>query len=204
LNKANDFNSAIDLCNLWLTMEPLILASGSPRRAEILNAVGWPFEAITAGIDETLLPGELPIDYVQRLAREKVEAVAKTLESGLILGADTTVVVDEHLLGQPTDDNDAGRMLRLLSGKWHEVLTGVALQRIGGQTKVDYERTRVRFADMSDAEISWYVASGEPNGKAGAYGIQGKAALFIEQIEGDYLNIVGLPIRLVYEMRSQI
>ncbi len=185
-------------------MEPLILASSSPRRAEILNAVGWPFEAITAGIDETLLPGELPLDYVQRLAREKAEAVAKTLESGLILGADTTVVVDEHLLGQPTDDNDAGRMLRLLSGKWHEVLTSVALVRIGGQTKVDYERTRVRFAEMSAAEIDWYVASGEPKGKAGAYGIQGKAALFIEQIEGDYLNIVGLPIRLVYEMSDML
>ena len=198
------FNSVIDPCNLWLTMEPLILASGSPRRAEILNAVGWPFEAITAGIDEALLPGELPIEYVQRLAREKAEAVAKTLESGLILGADTTVVVDEHLLGQPTDDNDSGRMLRLLSGKWHEVLTGVALLRIGGQTKVDYERTRVRFAEMSDAEIDWYVASGEPNGKAGAYGIQGRAALFIEQIEGDYLNIVGLPIRLVYQMSDML
>jgi len=185
-------------------MEPLILASSSPRRAEILNAVGWPFEAITAGIDETLLPGERPLDYVQRLAREKAEAVAKSLESGLILGADTTVVVDDHLLGQPTDDNDAVRMLRLLSGKWHEVLTGVALVRIGGETKVDCERTRVRFAEMSDVEIDCYVSSGEPKGKAGAYGIQGKAALFIEQIEGDYLNIVGLPIRLVYEMRSQI
>ena len=185
-------------------MEPIILASSSPRRAEILNAVGWPFEAITAGIDETLLPGELPLDYVQRLAREKAEAVAKSLESGLILGADTTVVVDEHLLGQPTDDNDAVRMLRLLSGKWHEVLTGVALVRIGGETKVDCERTRVRFAEMSDVEIDWYVASGEPKGKAGAYGIQGKAALFIEQIEGDYLNIVGLPIRLVYEMSDML
>ena len=185
-------------------MEPLILASGSPRRAEILNAVGWQFEAITAGIDETRRPHEQPVDYVQRLAREKADAVGAKLERGLVLGADTTVVVDEHLLGQPTDDDDARRMLRLLSGKWHDVLTGVALVRIGGDTKVDYERTRVRFAEMSEAEIDWYVASGEPKGKAGAYGIQGKAALFIEQIEGDYLNIVGLPIRLVYEMRSQI
>jgi septum formation protein len=185
-------------------MEPLILASSSPRRAEILQAVGWPFQAITAGIDETRRVDELPVDYVQRLAREKAEAVATTLESGLVLGADTTVVVDGHLLGQPVDDDDARRMLRLLSGKWHEVLTGVALIRIGGQTRVNYERTRVRFAEISDDEMSWYVASGEPKGKAGAYGIQGKAALFIEEIEGDYLNIVGLPIRLVYEMSDML
>jgi septum formation protein len=184
--------------------EKLILASGSPRRKEILTSVGWPFEAVTAGIDETRKHGETPLDYVQRLAREKAEAVAATLERGLVLGADTTVVVDEHLLGQPVDDDDARRMLSLLSGKWHEVLTGVALIRIGGPAKVSYERTRVRFAEMSQAEIEWYVESGEPKGKAGGYAIQGKAALFIEEIEGDYLNIVGLPIRLVYEMSDEL
>ncbi len=185
-------------------LEKLILASGSPRRREILSSVGWPFEAITAGIDETQKPGETPLDYVQRLAREKGEAVAAKLESGLVLGADTTVVVDEHLLGQPVDDDDARRMLSLLSGKWHEVLTGVALVRIGGPTKVAYERTRVRFAEMSREEIDWYVGCGEPKGKAGAYAIQGKAALFVEEIEGDYLNIVGLPLRLVYEMSDML
>src|SRR6185295_12757997 len=110
-----------------LSKHPLILASSSPRRAEILNAVGWPFEAITAGIDETQRAGEEPHDYVQRLAREKAEAVAAKCEAGLVLGADTTVVVEGHLLGQPQDDQDAQRMLRQLSGKWHEVLTGVAL-----------------------------------------------------------------------------
>ncbi len=185
-------------------LQKITLASSSPRRAEILTSVGWPFEAITAGIDETQRPGEKPPDYVQRLAREKAEAVAVKLESGLVLGADTTVVVGDNLLGQPLDDDDARRMLKLLSGKWHEVLTGVALVRVDGETRVDYEKTRVRFGEMSDAEIDWYISTGEPKGKAGAYGIQGKAALFIEQVEGDYFNIVGLPIRLVYEMSAQM
>jgi len=178
----------------------LILASGSPRRAEILNAVGWPFEVVASGVDETQKPDENPATYVQRLAVEKAQAVASTRKTGLILAADTTVVVDDHLLGQPEDDSDARRMLKLLSGKWHEVLTGVALLRIGGELNVGIETTRVRFAELSQREIDWYVATGEPKGKAGAYGIQGKAALFIEAIEGDYFNIVGLPIRLVYEM----
>jgi septum formation protein len=184
--------------------EKLILASASPRRKEILTSVGWPFEAITAGIEESQKPGEKPLDYVQRLAKEKAEAVAAKLESGLVLGADTTVIVGDNLLGQPIDDADARRMLRLLSGKWHDVLTGVALVRIGGESRVDYEKTRVRFAEISDAEIDWYISTDEPKGKAGAYGIQGKAALFIEQIEGDYFNIVGLPIRLVYEMSDML
>jgi len=180
--------------------EKLILASGSPRRAEILNAVGWPFEVVTSGIDETRKPGENPDAYVQRLALEKARAVATRREAGLILAADTTVVVDDQLLGQPEDDRDAQRMLKLLSGKWHEVLTGIALKRIGSETKVGIETTRVRFAELSESEIDWYVSTGEPRGKAGAYAIQGRAALFVEEVSGDYFNIVGLPIRLVYEM----
>lgn len=188
----------------YLLPAKLILASGSARRSEILNSVGWSFEAITAGIDETHRPGESPAAYVQRLAQEKATAVAMSLETGLVLGADTTVVVDNHLLGQPTDNDDAKRMLKLLNGKWHEVLTGVALVEIGGETKVAYETTRVRFAEMTPGEIDWYVATGEPQGKAGAYAIQGKAGLFIEEIQGDYFNIVGLPIRLVYELVRSI
>jgi len=180
--------------------EKLILASGSPRRAEILDAVGWPFEVVTSGIDETQKPGEDPNAYVQRLAFEKATAVATRHEAGLILAADTTVVVEDQLLGQPEDDRDAQRMLKLLSGKWHEVLTGVALKRIGSETKVGSETTRVRFAELSESEIDWYVSTGEPRGKAGAYAIQGRAALFVEEVSGDYFNIVGLPIRLVYEM----
>jgi len=180
--------------------EKLILASGSPRRAEILDAVGWPFEVVTSGIDETRKPGEDPSAYVQRLALEKANAVAIRREAGLILAADTTVVVDDQLLGQPEDDRDAQQMLKLLSGKWHEVLTGVALKQIGSETKVGIETTRVRFAELSESEIDWYVSTGEPRGKAGAYAIQGRAALFVEEVSGDYFNIVGLPIRLVYEM----
>ncbi len=184
--------------------EKLILASSSARRKEILEAAGWPFQAVVAGIDESLKPNEEPAAYVQRLARSKAEAVAAGLQSGLVLGADTTVVIHNEILGQPVDDEDTRRMLGLLKGKWHEVLTGVAAIRVGGVTRVDYETTRVRFAEMSDAEIDWYIATGEARGKAGAYGIQGAAGLFIEEIQGDYFNIVGLPIRLVYELTAQV
>ena len=180
--------------------EKLVLASGSPRRAEILERAGWPHEIIVAGIDETLLPNEEAAAYVQRLARSKAEKVASGLDHGLVLGADTTVVVADQILGQPVDEVDARRMLDLLNAKWHEVLTGVALVRVDGQLRVGYETTRVLFAEMSDDEIDWYIGTGEPFGKAGAYGIQGKASLFIEKIEGDYFNIMGLPIRLVYEL----
>ncbi len=180
--------------------EKLILASGSPRRKELLTAAGWPFEAITAGIDESLKPDEDPATYVQRLALSKAKAVAEKLDHGLVLGADTTVVVDNHILGQPVDDADAKRMLQLLNNRWHEVLTGVAVVRVGGESRVEYETTRVRFAEMSERELDWYISTGEARGKAGAYGIQGAAGLFIEEIQGDYFNIVGLPIRLVYEL----
>jgi len=160
---------------------------------------------MVAGIDESRAPGEDATAYVQRLAREKAEAVVAKLESGLVLGADTVVVVNGEILGQPRDDDDARRMLKLLSGKWHEVLTGVALVRAGEgtETLVDYERTRVRFAEMSADEIEWYVGTGEPKGRAGAYAVQGRAALLIEEIEGEYFNVVGLPIRLVYELAHQ-
>ena len=182
--------------------EKLVLASSSPRRAEILERAGWPHEIMVAGIDETLFPYEEAAAYVQRLARSKAEAVASRLSGGLVLGADTTVVVGNQILGQPADEADARRMLDLLNAKWHEVLTGVAVVRVGGETRVAYETTRVRFAEMSESEIDWYIATGEPFGKAGAYGIQGKASLFIEEIAGDYFNIMGLPIRLVYELAA--
>ena len=188
------------------TFEKLILASRSPRRAEILRSVGWPFEVSVAGVDETPLNHEPPDAYVRRLSIAKAEAVAATLNEGLVLGADTTVVIDNQILSQPIDDDDARRMLKMLSGRWHEVLTAVALVRASNksETKVGLETTRVRFAAVSDAEIEWYVSSGEPLDKAGAYGIQEKAALFIEQIQGDYFNVMGLPIRLVYKLARQI
>jgi len=184
--------------------EKLVLASSSPRRAEILERAGWQHEIIVAGIDETLFPNEKADEYVQRLARSKAEAVASRLSAGLVLGADTTVVVANQILGQPADEADARRMLNLLNAKWHEVLTGVAVVRVGGETRVAYETTRVRFAEMNDNEIDWYISTGEPFGKAGAYGIQGKASLFVEEIEGDYFNIMGLPIRLVYELATDL
>ena len=188
-----------------LLKKKLVLASRSPRRAEILNAVGWPFEMVAANIDESRFESEAAVPYVRRLAQTKAETVAKNLTSGLVLGADTVVLVDEEILGQPSDTKDARRMLRLLSGRWHEVLTAVALVRAGqGQVMADHEKTRVRFAEMSVEEIDWYVATGEPMDKAGAYAVQGSAALFIEEIQGDYFNIVGLPVRLVHKLVRKI
>ena len=183
------------------TIEPLVLASGSPRRKEILRAVGWPFEPIPVAVDESLRDGEPARDYVTRLARSKAEAGAASRLFGLVLGADTVVVVDGEILGKPRDPADARRMLTILNARWHDVLTGVALVRAeSGETAVGLETTRVRFAKMSEAEIDWYVKTGEPLDKAGAYAVQGHAALFIEAIEGDYWNVVGLPVRLVYEL----
>jgi septum formation protein len=188
-----------------LKLPKIILASRSPRRAEILSAVGWPFEVEVAGVDETLHQEEKPVDYVQRLAVAKAEAVAMKMEAGLVLGDDTTDVIDDHILGQHIDEHDARRMLRLLSSRWHDVLTGVALVRAGStQRQVSHEITRVRFAELTSDEIEWYVSTHEPMDKAGAYGVQGKAALFIEEIQGDYFNVVGLPIRLVYEVAMRI
>ena len=183
--------------------EKLILASQSPRRAEILTTVGWEFEAIAANIDETRYPAENALSYVTRLAQTKAETVAKQLTAGgLVLGADTVVVIDEEILGQPRDDDDARRMLSLLSGKWHQVVTGIALVRKGdvSQIIVDHQTTRVLFTELSRRQLDWYISTGEPQGKAGAYAIQGKGALLIKEIQGDYFNVVGLPIRLVYEL----
>ena len=186
--------------------QKLILASKSPRRAEILRAVGWQFESIAADIDETRERGEDAVSYVKRLAKTKAEKIRAHVVNGTVLGADTTVVVNGEILEQPHDADDARRMLYLLNNKWHEVLTGVALisdDNGNDSVLVDHELTRVRFGEMSDAEIDWYISTGEPFGKAGAYGIQGHAALFIEEVQGDYFNIVGLPIRLVYELLNK-
>jgi septum formation protein len=186
--------------------EGLVLASRSPRRSELLSAVGWPFVAVASGIDETRFPNEDGVSYVKRLAESKASAIAEQMPDRLVLGADTVVQVEDEILGQPKSPTDAERMLRLLAGKWHQVLTGVALVRTG-ESKVrvvDHASTRVRFAELSKEEIDWYVASGEPMDKAGAYAIQGKAGQFITEIQGDYFNIVGLPIRLVYELLQRI
>jgi septum formation protein len=184
-----------------IELPKIILASASPRRAEILRTVGWPFEALPVQIDESRRAAEDAAGYVQRLAREKAEAAAAQVREMTIVAADTTVVIDDHILEKPADHDDAMRMLRLLNNRWHEVLTGVAvIDRATLQTRNAHERTAVKFAAMSDEDIEWYVAMGEPMDKAGAYAIQGLGARFIEGIKGDYFNVVGLPVRLLYEL----
>lgn len=177
----------------------LILASGSPRRAEIMNSVGWQFIRDVPNIDETELPGEQADIYVQRLARTKAEAVAERHSGEIVLGADTTVVVDGRIVGKPVDVEDAKRMIRSLAGRWHEVLTGVAVAK-SGQCESGLQSTRVKFSPMSQVEIDFLAENGDPLDKAGAYAVQAQAALFIEAIEGDYWNVVGLPISLVYRL----
>lgn len=183
-----------------IELPKLVLASGSPRRAEILNSVGWPFEKHVADIDESERDGESPEDYVLRLAHEKAEAVAANHPGRIVLGADTTVVINDGILGKPVDMDDARRMIRLLAGVSHDVLTGVAI--VNGGTATGIERTSVKFAPMTDAEVNFLAEMGDPLDKAGAYAIQKQAALFIEKIEGDYWNVVGLPIRLVYTLAT--
>jgi len=183
---------------------PLILASSSPRRAELLQAAGISFRVQAANVDEAVQTGERSIDYVIRLAREKASVVAELCqESAVVLGADTIVVIENELIGKPADEDDARRMLRMLSGKWHEVLTGVALIA-PREARTDAATTRVKFAPLSDDEIEWYVASGEPSDKAGAYAIQGLASRFVERIEGSYSNVVGLPVETVWRLLKEM
>ena len=186
-----------------LSLPEIVLASGSPRRSEILTSVGWSFVKDVADVDESERAGESPEDYVRRLSFEKAAAVAKRNDGDIVLGADTTVVIGGAIIGKPIDLDDAARMLRLLSGNWHEVLTGVSLVRASGgevNSVTDLQRTRVKFSELSESEIEFLVNFGEPLDKAGAYAVQAQAALFIEGIEGDYWNVVGLPVSLVYEM----
>jgi septum formation protein len=173
----------------------LVLASQSPRRAEILRNAGIPFVVRASSIDESPLEGENPDEYVQRLAEWKAMAIEAGPQE-VVLGADTTVVVDGEMLGKPAGTEDARRMLTLLSGRRHEVMTGVAL-RHGRSVLRDIAVTEVWFAPMSEAEIADYVASGEPLDKAGAYAIQGLASRYIDRINGCYFNVVGLPVSLL-------
>jgi septum formation protein len=182
-----------------LELPKLILASGSPRRSELLRAVGWDFEKAVADIDESEIEGETPEDYVVRLAKGKAEKVAVNYPDGIVLGADTTVVIGGRIIGKPVDMADARRMIGILSGNWHEVLTGIAVVE-KGETRTGIQRTRVKFATMSDDEIDFLAEEGEPLDKAGAYAVQAQAALFIEGLEGDYWNVTGLPVNLVYRL----
>jgi len=180
----------------------LILASASPRRRELLSAAGIAFEVQPTDIPEVPADGESPRAFVERLAREKATRVAVNQPQTWVLGADTTVVVDKEILNKPIDPDDAACMLRKLSGRWHEVITGVALVRVGGvpEQHVESEATRVQFSEMSAEDIAFYVSTGEPMDKAGAYAIQGLASRWILRIEGDYSNVVGLPVARVSRM----
>ncbi len=193
----------------------LILASASPRRQELLRNAGIPFTVDPADIPEVPEPGEQPKVFAERLAREKARVVAALHPDDFVLGADTTVVIDGEILNKPNDASDAARMLRLLSGRTHQVITGVCLvlptdklprrqvrteNRGPRKEVVRSETTSVTFAPLSDADIKFYVSTGEPMDKAGAYAIQGTASRWIPRVEGDYFNVVGLPVAMVYRM----
>lgn len=183
-------------------MEKIILASGSPRRKELLIQAGIPFEVLVSDADEKTTETD-PAKTVMELALRKARAAARQLaKDAVILGADTVVALDGSILGKPTGEEDAARMLRTLSGKSHQVYTGVALVRKKGQQqteKVFFEKTDVEMYAISEEEIAAYIATGEPMDKAGAYGIQGKAAIFVRGIRGDYNTVVGLPAARVYQ-----
>ncbi|MBE3071750.1 MAG: septum formation protein Maf [Acidobacteria bacterium] len=177
----------------------LLLASASPRRADLLASAGFVFGIEPVEIDERPLPGEDPSACALRLAGEKAAAAARRHPDAVVVGADTIVVIDGLILGKPSDDGQAGEMLGRLSGRCHEVITGVSIHA-GGRDVSAVERTLVWFLPMTAAEIAWYVESGEPRDKAGAYAVQGLASRFIDRIEGSYSNIVGLPVARVYQL----
>ena len=177
----------------------LVLASASPRRQELLRNAGISFEVQPAHIPEDPLPGEQARDCAERLAREKAQTVSRVRPQDIVLGADTVVVIDGVILGKPTDATDAARMLRMLSGREHQVITAVCIVA-NGKLSVASETTKVTMSEISETEIADYIASGEPMDKAGAYAIQGIASRWIPRIEGDYCNVVGLPVALTWRM----
>lgn len=183
----------------------IVLASSSPRRADLLKQAGLEFQIMVSEVDETPAPGLAPDELVRELALRKANAVAAMLDKGLVIGADTVVVKAGRILGKPSGPQEAAEMLRLLQGGGHEVYTGVALvDAVSQKTVVEHEMTRVFFNPLTKGEISRYVATGEPMDKAGAYGVQGLAALFINRLEGCYTNVVGLPLARLAIMLKQI
>jgi len=180
----------------------IILASASPRRRELLVVAGFACEVDPVEIDERRLPGEAPDTYVERVARMKATTGAARHPARVVLAADTAVVVGDEVLGKPGDDTDAARMLRLLSGRPHQVLTGVAIVS-SGRTIAEVERTTVWVDPLTSKDIDWYVASGEPRDKAGAYAIQGLFSRYVPRIEGSYANVVGLPVATVARLLGQ-
>ena len=177
-------------------MHKLVLASQSPRRKELLDVAGFSFSVRAKPVEELRQAGEPPIDYVRRLAKAKAEAAWQGSDE-IVLGADTIVVIDDHVLEKPEDADHARGMLQMLSGREHTVITAICLRHRGG-VLVDHSATQVRFAPLTDSEIGEYVASGEPMDKAGAYAIQGLASKFVESVDGCYFNVMGLPLSLVY------
>jgi septum formation protein len=187
----------------------LILASSSPRRAEILRQAGIAFEICATDIDEMVLPGETALEMVARLAEAKARAITAQMDAAIreciIVGADTTVELDGEILGKPRDSAHAREMLARLSGRTHHVLTGIFLLRLpGNASRAAVEKSAVTFAPLSEKEIDAYVASGEPLGKAGAYAIQGLAGRYIPKIEGCYFNVVGLPLARLYTLLREL
>jgi septum formation protein len=182
---------------------PVVLASGSPRRAEILTALGIPFEIDVPGLEETLLPGESGERAVSRLAAEKAAEVVRRRPDRWVLAADTLVLLDGQALGKPTDPDDAARLLSLLAGREHRVVTAVRLRRGNDPGREAAEESRVRMSPMSGEEIGWYVSTREPMDKAGAYAVQGLGARFIEAVAGSYTNVMGLPARAVYRLMRE-
>jgi septum formation protein len=197
----------------------LVLASASPRRAELLRAAGYTFEILAVDLDERAHDGEAPGAYVARLARDKAGAAMQrfeeraqrscrgperaTLDDLVVLGADTAVIVDGEILGKPRDDREAARMLAALSGRRHEVLTGVSLRSLSGERQL-VEATGVYMSELTADDITWYVASGEGRDKAGGYAVQGLASRFVTGIEGSYSNVVGLPIATVSALLREL
>ena len=176
-------------------MDKIILASASPRRAELLHQIGLEFDVVVSGVAEDEVKEKDPIRLAECLALSKAHAVAASVEHGIVIAADTVVYLDEEFLGKPEDEQDAMRMLRLLSGRSHQVMTGVVIiKQPDMQTLCQVETTTVYMRSITEEEIRWYINTGESNDKAGSYAIQGYGAIFVERIEGDYFNVVGLPL----------
>ncbi len=179
----------------------VILASRSPRRQMLLEMLGINFSCKPAEVDEIIFPAELPLEAVKRIARQKAEIVAETINEGIIIAADTIVVYEGEILGKPLDENDAFLKLSTLKGQSHNVITALCVKDvISGSYELEAEITRVYFRNMSEKEIWGYIATGEPMDKAGAYGIQGIGSIFVDRIEGCYFNVVGLPLSRLYIM----
>lgn len=182
----------------------IVLASASPRRRHLLEMLGIAHEVLPSDVDETRLPGEVPEAMAVRLAAAKALAVLAQRPDHLVLAADTVVTIDDHVLGKPDDPSDAARMLAMLSGRSHRVITAVAVALPGGEIRERYDATHVWFRELSPETIAAYVATGEPMDKAGSYGVQGYGAVLVERVDGDFFSVMGLPLRLVVELLEEV